>query len=70
MRKELKMVEDIMKKSERAQRKEKALKKEVTEGTLKFLERGISEMTKNLNSMHLEIFSYLILLILLLKFRQ
>lgn len=48
MRKELRMVEDIVKKSERAQRKEKSLKKEVVNNTGKMLEKTITKLTKDL----------------------
>lgn len=49
MRKELRMVEDIVRKSERASRKEKSLKKEVINETGKTIERTIGKLTKNLD---------------------
>lgn len=49
MRKELRMVEDIVRKSERASRKEKSLKKEVINETGKTIEKTIGKLTKNLD---------------------
>lgn len=48
MRKELRMVEDIVRKAEKAERKEKILKKEVINETEKSLEKLVSKLTKSL----------------------
>lgn len=52
MRKELRMVEDIVRKAERAKRKEGALKKEIINNTGKSLEKIITKLSKNLEMLN------------------